>query len=452
MRLLCVPWPVVALQFLAPPLPSIGAAPFGQRDGLPYRQRLRNFHNVQYHADLEIGGQVVSGIFDTGSFDLVVVSTRCKKCPEPEYNHSASSTYVPDGTEQMHQYGSGPALSRVAYEHVSFGPFVLWNQTFFEIIDHNISALDDASFDAIVGIGGVAESDAINSSMVQKIGAREYSICLEEGSSNPGWLTWGGDLANRSAALELSVIGKHHWAVALNRVIPVGLDLQKEQEDAAGVLLCKDGCAVVLDSGTSLIAAPSYALQGLAYLLPEVHANCSNFEEMPILELNLGGHRVLLPPEAYVFRLTGTLVEAQSVWDILYFKPNINAVDECLLAFMPMDRRTEYGPLWILGMPFFRTYHVQFDSRAEERRVWLSNRDAECKPLPLHTDKVSDDVRDDFPFPDMVVTQTARSEKRRGPQRVSRSRPAAAARPAERRGPLTLDARALLPPTAALPL
>jgi hypothetical protein len=433
MRLFRVVWPTVALQLLAPPpLPNIGAARFGQRDGLPYRQRLGNYHNVQYHADLEIGGQNVSGIFDTGSFDLVVVSTRCKKCPDPEYNHSASSTYVPEGTEHLHQYGSGPALSRVAYEHVSIGPFVFSNQTFFEMIDHNISALDDASFDAIVGIGGDGGSGEVNSSMMQKIGVKEYSICLEEGNLKPGWLTWGGDLADRATALEMFVIGKHHWAVPLNRVLPAGLDLGVEQKDAAGVLLCKDGCAAVLDSGTSLIAAPSYALQGLSYLLPEVYQNCSNFEDMPILELNLGGHRVFLPPEAYVFRLTGTLVEVQSVWDILHFKPKVNAVDECLFAFMPMDRRTEYGPLWILGMPFFRTYHVQFDSRADERRVWLSNRDAECKPLPLHADKVSGDVGDDYPFPDMVVTQIARRGKRREP--------------------LTLDARSLLRPSVVLPL
>ena len=122
--------------------------------------------------------------------------------------------------------------------------------------------------------------------------------------------------------------GKPAVSLARGQDIPtesteVGLDLAPAQQEAAGTLLCRDGCAAVLDSGTSLIAAPSYALQGLAFIVPQVHENCSNFEEMPTLELHLGGRRVLLPPEAYIFRLTGTLAEARSVWDILHFKPKV---------------------------------------------------------------------------------------------------------------------------------
>jgi len=433
---------VAALQFLQPsPLPQIGDRRIGDLHGLPFRQRLENYHNVQYHTMIQIGGQNVSGIMDTGSFEIVVVSTRCGQCPDPEYNHSESRTYVDEGTIRKHTYGSGPTRSRMGYEHISVGPLVAWNLTFYEILDHNISALDDASFDAIVGIGGAGEPDQEHESLLEKLHVQEYSVCLEPGDRNPGWLTWGGDLPtasrDRSWSLEMPVIGEHHWAVALTGVYPVGLDLPAAQQDAAGTLLCRDGCAAVLDSGTSLIAAPSYALQGLAFIVPQVHENCSNFEDMPTLELHLGGRRVLLPPEAYVFRLTGTLAEAQSVWEILHFKPKIQNVDECVMAFMPMDRRTAWGPLWIFGMPFFRTYHVQFDAREAQRRVWVSNQDADCMPQPLEGESVPGDITDDKPFPDMQVFKQVR--------RHAPARPRA-------KEPLTIPAKALLPPRLSLPL
>ena len=35
----------------------------------------------------------------------------------------------------------------MGYERISVGPLVAWNLTFYEILDHQISALDDASFD-----------------------------------------------------------------------------------------------------------------------------------------------------------------------------------------------------------------------------------------------------------------------------------------------------------------
>jgi hypothetical protein len=379
--------------------------------------------NVQYHANLEVGGQVVSGIMDTGSFELVVVSTRCEICTDPPYDRNRSTTYHESSKEDKmvtHHYGSGPTTSRVGYEHVSVGPLVAWNQTFYELQDHNITALHSASFDAIVGIGG--GGDEGTPSLLSGFNVSEYSVCLERGSFASGWLTWGGDLEDKSIALQMPVVGEHHWAVALTRILPAGLSsiLNEEQMAAAGVLLCGDGCAAVLDSGTSLIAAPSTALQGLSLILPEVHPNCSNFADMPTLELDLGGHRLLLPPEAYVLRMTGTQVEADSVWDILHFRPKVLKVDECFMAFMPINRRTKYGPLWILGMPFFREFHVTFDGvhQGAKRSVYIANAGDSCEPEKLEAEPVSSELRDDHPFPDMTVTQVKRSRRIREPLTV----------------------------------
>lgn len=425
-------WTTVAGLLLrdSPPEPfdTLGSGRWGAHAHVPYRQKLSNYMNVQYFTELHIGGQVVTGIMDTGSFELVVMSDRCKVCVAPPYNSSESATFHPSSQTDpvMHYYGSGPTLSFKGYEHVSVGPLVSWNQTFYELADHNISALDEASFDAIVGIGMLSDSEDASQSLLSGFNVSEYSVCLERPSLAPGWLVWGGDLGDRSMALEAPVIGKHHWAVALTHVLPTGLSLNALQRDAAGTLLCAGGCAAVLDSGTSLIAAPSTALQGLALLLPEVHTNCSNFADLPDLEMDVGGHRLLLPPETYVLRMSGTQVEADTVYDILHFKPKILKVNECFPAFMPIDRRTKFGPLWILGMPFFRQFHVTFSAAERERRVFLAHAGADCKPEKLEAEPTDAKLDTDYPFPEMEVLPQAR--------RIRRERA---------RAPLTVDAREL---------
>merc|ERR1719272_291638 len=89
-----------------------GSARFLQRQRA-YKQILHNYMNVQYYADFDIGGQNISGIFDTGSFELLVRSTRCDQCahPTPPYNHVKSSSYVENGTTTQHVFGSGPCRS-----------------------------------------------------------------------------------------------------------------------------------------------------------------------------------------------------------------------------------------------------------------------------------------------------------------------------------------------------
>lgn len=200
----------------------------------------------------------------------------------------------------------------------------------------------------------------------------------------PGWLTWGATLTEKMKTedtLVLTVKGAHHWAVSMTSFTPTDAGDQ--------VQVCKNGCAAILDSGTSLIAAPTEALMKLQMLLPPIDENCTNLHELPDIHMILDGYDVMLPPEAYVMRLQGTVVEADNLWDILYFRPKIHILDQCVPAFMQMDSMTELGPLWILGMPFFRYYHSTFETHDDvsKRRVYLSEASEECDALPLRGEK-----------------------------------------------------------------
>eukprot|EP00439_Symbiodinium_sp_Y106_P044060 s2571_g5.t1 len=114
--------------------------------------------------------------------------------------------------------------------------------------------------------------------------------------------------------------------------------------------------------------------------------DCSNLHELPNLKLNLDGHELELPPQAYVMRVVGASVEADSIWDLLFFKPKIRKIDSCMPAFMEMDMKTQLGPVWILGMPFFRYYHTTFNRDRQVMRFAKAGEDCQPKSLRARDD------------------------------------------------------------------
>lgn len=402
--------------------------------------------NMQYHGKISIGGQIVPAIFDTGSFELVVASKRCKQCKGAIYNTEGSKTFHSSKplVAVQHVYGSGPVNSELGYDDVSVGTLTSQGQAFYQIVKHDIDVLDFASFDAIVGIAPEGHN-LTEKTLLENLHVSEYSLCLEPSDGAPGWLTWGGELTAQqkaSSAAVLPVLGRHHWAVSLQSLMPA-MTLTKEQVEHAQTLFCGRGCAAILDSGTSLIAAPSYALRGLEILLPKLHANCSNFASLPDIEFVLGGHKVALPPEAYAVRLRGTSAEMEKAGNLLHFKSERSGAtggrsgDECMYGFMEINRHSDFGPVWIFGMPFFRLFHTTFSSapRPEDRRIFLMEAADDCSPQPPNIEKVPGAAKADpgyqgamGVFPKMSVFNAV------GPQQRQERM---------RRGPMTMEARDL---------
>lgn len=391
---------------------------------MPFRQKMYNFQNTQYSSDFKIGPTKIRGILDTGSFEILVLSERCETCSKTPYDHTQSQTYVKDGEIVQHVFGSGPTVSMKGYETVTVGPMAASNQTFYEIVKHGIQVLETASFTAIVGIG--AGQGGSERSLLQAYNVSVFSVCLERAPNAPGWLTWGGDVPEqdlKDKTVMLEVKGQHHWAVSMTTFQPAGVEVN-------GQRLCANGCAAILDSGTSLIAAPSQALMALSQQLPEIKEDCSNLADLPSINLVLDGYELVLPPEAYVMRVTGTVVEAGSLWDLLYFKPKVTVLNQCVPAFMKMDRETELGPLWILGMPFFRFFHTTFETHDDvsKRRVYLSEASPTCEPLPLSAKKTETATATNSSTPTFGTMQALSLSSKRVVT------------------PLTMDVNSILPP------
>ena len=87
----------------------------------------------------------------------------------------------------------------------------------------------------------------------------------------------------------------------------------------------------------------------LSQQIPPINEDCSNLHLLPPLRFKIDGQMLELPPQAYVMRVTGASMEANDLWDVLFFKPKVRKTDMCMPAFMQIDMETTHGPAWILG-------------------------------------------------------------------------------------------------------
>merc|ERR1719359_585085 len=79
----------------------------GRGGGKDYKLQMVNFQNVQYFGDFTIGGQALPVIYDTGSFEIIVLSTMCKKCEKGPtmYDPGRSRSFKDERLVAQHVFG-----------------------------------------------------------------------------------------------------------------------------------------------------------------------------------------------------------------------------------------------------------------------------------------------------------------------------------------------------------
>jgi len=367
---------------------------------------LRNLHNVQYFGEVDVGGQVLSALYDTGSFELIVLSTLCKDCESgtPIYDQKKSKTFSGgDAYMAKHSFGSGEALGKHGIEAVtvggSYGPLSASKVPFWQVIDHGMDDIWDknSAFSAIVGLGpatqtpnmGQNSSDDVFShdpALLETLGVNAFAICYGRGpgDSAPGWLLVGqsvdaATVASASDFVHVPVVGMWHWAARMTELTAVG---PSGVVSLKGSGACQPSCAAIVDSGTSLILAPVSVVDALDPVLGNIKKDCSNLQELPEIHFKLGTESFSLPPAIYVLKRTGYTQEEASVWDSLTgSSPEKKLVSQCVPAIVGMDLETETeGPALILGMPFLRYHYVVF--QREPKSLHIARSTAECKPSP----------------------------------------------------------------------
>jgi len=376
---------------------SLESEPPASSDSFP--QALVNFGDAQYVAYMTLGRQMIAAILDTGSYDLVVFGVDCRSCGvAAHFNHHLSHSYweSPVSVEQF--YGSGKALANSARERVAIGPYRIANQSFWNVKYAQMPVLHTAAFEAIFGLGppdtpvmnawttaeqasgevlayydqGLqapdwtmdaakraldAANDATqNPPLLRNARCTRFSVCLGARSGADGVLVWNDTLAWRSPELfvRAPVLGNTTWSVELANA---GLGFHGVRE--SGVLACDGGCRALVDSGTSILSAPAPVVEGLKQAFLQLDPSCSNLEVLPDLMFEVQGRLLSLPPDSYVAMVVedharfmedgrGALGFRQPGW-------------QCQLLIRETDASSTAGPLWILGMPFFRRYYTTFD-------------------------------------------------------------------------------------------
>jgi len=407
-----------------------------------YRQPLENDGDALYFGTITVGGQSIKALVDTGSFELLVFGVNCSICGPPEvlYNGSKSGTYVGSDFEAMHSFGSGTTLSIEAYDDIAIGPYKIKSQVFWEVVDADMEFLMEGTFQAIFGIGPptsairFAEEDAAavhedfktnaargqditprtksmvrhyddlvkhaknTTSVAEHLAFSEVSICLGKESGSSGVFIWNDATWRKSDRFtETKVIGDFYWSAQLGQVqlanATAAQNTSAKVKSAVGnrVLGCSDhNCSAIIDTGTSLLVVPSTVTEEVYDLIDtwmDAGGSCDDIRGLPDLHFQLNGLQFTLPPESYIGEVVGDFSDDLSTFMPASFRRRHEARwSDCMPLLMSMDAQSQFGSLWILGLPFFRKYYTTFKFiqnvgfRPEPSTMLFSEADEKCNP------------------------------------------------------------------------
>lgn len=282
-------------------------------------------------------------IFDTGSSDLWVPSALCVVCGRrTKYNQETSSTFARDGRRFQITYMGGPVSGNLVEDTISFGGYLVQNQTFAQITNPlglGLSYLD-GGYDGVFGLAMDALSAAGSVTpfhhLIQQHDLHEPVFAFYIGGDSPGELTVGGtDPSHYEGQLNWvpleNAVG--YWTVGLDAVHVGDQDLQSKTNLA------------VIDSGTSLIIGPTKDVDRLAESLGAsssslvdrfYQVDCGKVASMPPIDFVINDQVYSLSADDYV----------------------IQDGNVCLLGIQGDEQA---NPQWILGDVFLRKFYTAFD-------------------------------------------------------------------------------------------
>ncbi|XP_071811378.1 lysosomal aspartic protease-like [Apostichopus japonicus] len=322
---------------------------------------LTNHLDTEYYGHISIGSppQDFLILFDTGSSDLVVPSSKCftwdTACRiHRRYNSSASSTYYANGTNIEIKYIESMKIAGfLSTDIVTVGGLHLKNQTFTEAIWEPSEILINAVYDGILGMAypeiahlGVTPvfTNMIQQGLVDKPVFSFYLSRFENTStmsSIGGELLLGGSDPRyyKGNFTYVDVSKKGFWQITLD-----GIHIEGGSSS-----FCSGGCVATVDTGTSYLTGPGEDITKLNKELGAIQEfgqyffNCSLVDSLPSVNFVIGDAKLTLSPKDYVLVVV------------------VDRLKVCLSGFISIDKLPQTGPLWILGDVFLRSYYTEFD-------------------------------------------------------------------------------------------
>jgi len=327
---------------------------------------INDYQNSQYYGEITIGTsrpeQKFQVIFDTGSSDLWVASSKCdSSCgTHSKYNSAKSSTYVANGTIFDIEYGSGPVSGFDSNDRVNLGGAIVENYVFAEVT--NAAGLGAAykagKFDGILGMAfssiSVNQEDTVFEAAVRQGLYKDsvFAFYLGDSETDAGELVLGGyDSTHYTGPITwIPLTSATYWQFAFDKLV-VGKDTFS---DPSGIN------AAILDTGTSLLTAPSAYVKQIAktvgakeFIAGEYIVNC-NSKSLVNFDYVINGQTYTLTPADYLIEDGGL----------------------CILGMMGLDMPEGYPALWIFGDIFIRKYYSIFDETNKRIGLALANHPA----------------------------------------------------------------------------
>ncbi|XP_046933205.1 renin [Lynx rufus] len=318
---------------------------------------LTNYLDTQYYGEIGIGTppQTFKVIFDTGSANLWVPSTKCSPlytaCEiHSLYDSSESSSYMENGTAFTIHYGSGKVKGFLSQDEVTVGGITV-TQTFGEVTELPLIPFMLAKFDGILGMGFPAQAvggvtpvfDHILSQGVLKEDV--FSVYYSRNSKNSHLL--GGEVVLGGSDPQYYQGNFHYVSVSKTGSWQIKM---KGVSVRSATLVCEEGCMVVVDTGASYISGPTSSLRLLMETLGakelstnEYVVNCKQVPTLPDISFHLGGRAYTLTSSDYVL------------------KDPYGNDGLCTLALHGLDVPPPTGPVWVLGASFIRKFYTEFD-------------------------------------------------------------------------------------------
>ena len=312
---------------------------------------LTNFMDAQYYGEIRIGTpeQVFTVVFDTGSSNLWVPSTRCKSIAcylHRKYDASLSSSYSKNGTEFAIRYGTGSLEGVISNDVVQIADITIDGQDFGESVKEPGITFAVARFDGILGLG-------YDNIAVQKVVPPFYNMINQELIDEPvfgvwmnsadqgegGEITFGGTNTDHYDEETLGwapIIRKGYWEVELKEASlgDLKLDLGKKRMGAA------------IDTGSSLLVVPTKMADNINGKLGakktwsgQYTVECDIIDSLPDFSMKFGDQIYTLTPSDYILQVQ----------------------NQCISGFMGMDIPEPAGPLIIVGDVFLRKYYTIYD-------------------------------------------------------------------------------------------
>lgn len=401
-----------ALGMVPPPPPKKLEYTFpGERGrGLRFVQKLHNYMDIEYSGRFLLGGQPIRGIYDTGSFELLVMSKKCnsRSCRNKKkyFDPAISNDIKEDRWSRKHAFGSGDCTSLLAKDNLELGPMAFEGVNFWEVTAAEMDILEEGTFEAIVGVShpnqpimelndyiqqderkrqdymragetppgwlmdqkrmDEAFLDVMRSSPtpLKAFGVTRFSVCFMQQKGKDGFWIWNDHNPADHPKLftQIPITGATTWSSPLKSLAFNGGARSSKGASEVPISCQNKPCSALFDSGTSLLTAPSDVVQVLLRKMQQIGFRCDRMNEMPNLVFNVNGVKVSFPPQEYVGIMEGSpvMLAAGFFPQLELFKRGSKEKGSCTLLMMAMDIPTDEGDLYIIGMPFFRRYFATF--------------------------------------------------------------------------------------------